>query len=428
MFERGADSCGLDFQAHPFWDKYLEYEERLDAGDKIFDILSRIVQIPMHQYARYFERYRTSATRQPVIRLASEALLASTAAEVQREHAASPLSDVEIEREIRERLDAHHMQIFQRTQDETSKRWTYEQEIRRPYFHVTELDDPQLENWRKYLSFEELEGDYQRIQFLYERCLVTAANYDEFWLRYSRWMRGQSNKVEEVRNIFLRASCFYVPISKPTVRLRFANYEESLGRPTVAADIYGAILSSLPGHLETIVALARLRRRQDGVPEAIQTLRQYIDDTSIESAVRGALVSEWAQMVFINDADVEAARKIYKAHADRFLDCSAFWTTWFNFEVRQYSSGAAKGGSSDRVKAVFNDIRFKAHLPEPVLDTLVGTYMDFLLEHGGADAVKEYMDLDRDVYGPPSVRADKKGVAVGAVVQGSQKGANGISR
>src|SRR5690242_6975198 len=66
LFERGATSVGLDFLSHPFWDKYLEFEERLESFDRIFTILSRIIYIPMHQYARYFEKYRQMAQSRPL--------------------------------------------------------------------------------------------------------------------------------------------------------------------------------------------------------------------------------------------------------------------------------------------------------------------------------------------------------------------------
>ena len=66
LFERGAGCVGLDFLAHPFWDKYLEFKERLEAYDKMFAILGRIIHIPMHQYARYFEKYRQFASTQPL--------------------------------------------------------------------------------------------------------------------------------------------------------------------------------------------------------------------------------------------------------------------------------------------------------------------------------------------------------------------------
>jgi hypothetical protein len=35
----------LDFLAHPFWDKYLEFEERLEAPEKIFAILDRVIKL-----------------------------------------------------------------------------------------------------------------------------------------------------------------------------------------------------------------------------------------------------------------------------------------------------------------------------------------------------------------------------------------------
>ncbi len=124
-------------------------------------------------------------------------------------------SELEVDREIRAKVDAMYYEVFQRTQDETTKRWTYESEVKRPYFHVTELENSQIANWRKYLDFEEAEGDFARIVFLYERCLVTAALYDEFWIRYARWMSAQPGKDEEVRHIYMRAATLFVPVSRP---------------------------------------------------------------------------------------------------------------------------------------------------------------------------------------------------------------------
>jgi len=223
LFERGANSVGLDFLAHPFWDKYIEFEERLECEDKIVAILDRVIHIPMHQYARYFERFRQLAQTRPLEELLPSDTLAQFRQEVMAEPPAAVQAgqqqikmergELEIEREMRVRIDNFHLEIFSRTQTETTKRWTYESEIKRPYFHVNELDEPQLVNWRKYLDFEEVEGDFTRTQFLYERCLVTAAFYDEFWYRYARWMSAQDGKEEEVRNIYQRASMAFVPIT-----------------------------------------------------------------------------------------------------------------------------------------------------------------------------------------------------------------------
>ena len=53
----GATAVGLDFLSHPFWDKYIEFEQGQMNSDGVFAILERVIQIPLHQYARYYEKY-----------------------------------------------------------------------------------------------------------------------------------------------------------------------------------------------------------------------------------------------------------------------------------------------------------------------------------------------------------------------------------
>ena len=303
LFDRGSDSVGFDFLAHPFWDKYLDFEERVESQDRIFLLLTRIIRIPMHQYARYFERYRAMSSARPIAELAPESIAMAYRQEIVQS-SEKEKSEKEVDVALRSRLDAWHLELFNQTQAETTKRWTYESEIKRPYYHVTDLDDQQLVNWRKYLDFEEAEGDYGRTKFLYERCLVTTANYEEFWLRYARWMLAQADKQEEVRNIYQRASCLYVPISQPTVRLFYAQFEEAEGRPDIAVAIHEAILDKMPGHIDTIVSLANVHRRQYGMDSAIETLKGYINDPETSIHTRGALVSEWARLLWRIQGDV----------------------------------------------------------------------------------------------------------------------------
>ncbi|KAK4542116.1 hypothetical protein LTR36_007147 [Oleoguttula mirabilis] len=386
LFERGAESVGLDFLAHPFWDKYLEFEERLDAHDRVFKILDRIIHIPMHQYARYFERYRTMAQNRPLSELAPEDVILSFRREIEHDTGMKPKAEADIERELRTRLDNLHFEAFQQTQTETTKRWTYEQEVKRPYYHVTDLDGPQLANWRKYLDFEESEGDYTRTKFLYERCLVTAANYDEFWFRYARWMLLQG-KQEEVRNIYQRASCIFVPIVRPAIRLYYAQYEESIGQPAIAVDIHEAILMILPNHLETILSLANLRRRQSGVESAIMVLKRHMESPDTTTSTQGALVSEWARLVCDISGRPDQARKIYEEGQQSYHGSRPFWFGWFSMEVKQ--------GEYERVKAVYRAAR--ACLSPDTVRELTALYLVYLQERGGAETMKEWMVIDAEV-------------------------------
>ena len=176
LFERGTAAVGLDFLAHPIWDAYLQYEQRMSVDDPNQDstppallILDRIIHIPLHQYARYFEAYTNVCRSRPLHEFVDEDLLQSFRAELPQEVFGNPAAE---ERALRERVHLYHMEIYQKTQNEVTKRWQFESEIKRPYFHVKELDGSQLTNWRRYLEFEEAEGNFERTKFLYERCLV----------------------------------------------------------------------------------------------------------------------------------------------------------------------------------------------------------------------------------------------------------------
>jgi pre-mRNA-processing factor 39 len=399
LFERGAASVGLDFLAHPFWDKYLEFEERIEKQDRIFVVLERIIHVPMHQYARYFERFRQMAQHRPLTELLPLELLEQFHSEVEAELAGKVKNELELERDVRSRIDNFHLEIFHHTQTETTKRWTYEQEIKRPYFHVTELDESQLVNWRRYLDFEEVEGDYQRTVFLYERCLVTCAHYDEFWLRYARWMHAQSDKDEEVRNIYERASYVYVPISRPAVRLNWALFEELTGRLDVAQAIHEALLMLVPGHVETIVSWANLQRRQGGLDAAIAVYKGQIDSANCDINAKGHLVAEWAKLLWKIKGSPEEARQVFQKNAHWYMQVRAFWINYFEFEVQQPTSAETEPAQYQRIKRVMDEIRRKSQLPPDTVKDIAHFYMVYLLERGTKDAAKEYLDVDKEING-----------------------------
>lgn len=421
LFERAANSVGLDFLAHPFWDKYIEFEDRLDHIDNVFTILGRIIHIPLHQYARYFERYRALASSRPVTDLVPPTVLSRLQNEVNATMRGR--SGPELERELRLRVDQHHLETFHRTQDETTKRWTYEQEIKRPYFHVTELEEPQLENWHKYLDFEEgEENNYQRTAFLYERCLTACAQYQEFWLRFARWMYSQKGKEEEVRNIYARASCIYVAIAEPAVRHQYALFEESCDRPTIASAILEGILVTLPGDLETIVALANLAYRQEGYNASTAVYQKYIDSQECSAATKGALTTELAHLTWRernSESGVEEARRVFETQQSWRMESRTYWAGYLVFELRLPTNSQNQTEQLQRIKKIHDDIRSKSRLAPDVIKSLSQQYLVHLAERGGKAAAKEYMDLDAEINGTAACAAAMR---VKNVVNGSTKG------
>lgn len=399
LFERGASLVGLDFLAHPFWDKYIEYEERQEAQDRIYAIHARVIRIPLHQYARYYERFRTLSHTQPLNEVVGSEVLSRFQAEVETESAAlGARPELEVERDVRAKIDAMYYEEFTATQQEVSKRWTYESEIKRPYFHVTQLEHSQLNNWRKYLDFEEAEGDFQRIVSLYDRCLVTCAFYDEFWFRYARWMNAQDGKDEEVRNIYIRASIF-VPISRPGIRMQWAYFEEASGRVDVALDIHAAILMKLPDCIEVIVSWAHLQRRQKDLDAAIQIYRDHIDAPTVDLYTKAALVAEWAQMLWKAKSSAEEARAVFLKNSQWYGDSLVFWEKWFAFELEQSSTGEEEKETAERIKKVFDDFRTRSRLSMAIKRELARGYMNYLVQRGGKEAMKIFLEVDREMFG-----------------------------
>lgn len=355
----------------------------------------------------------------PVHELVPEGLFRQFSAECVSAAQMKGGNELDIERDLRSKIDQYYLEVFHRTQAETSKRWTFEQEIGRPYFHVTEIEPAHITNWNRYLDFEEAEGDYRRVVLLYERCLVPLALYDEFWLRYARYMYSQENKTEETRRIYDRAACHYTPIARPAIRMQWALMEEATGRADVAANIFESILDySLPDDLSIITRLANLKNRQDGQDAAMAVYNEHFSKPYASAATRGGIVTGMAKLVYQSSRDAEQARQIYNNNCDVCIDSETFWTGWLSFEI----SLPAYPKHLAQVKAVHHQIRTLSRLPAENVKALSQQYMVFLTERGDKSAAMEYLDLDALVNGSSVVTSFMRArMAVGTEMAAAAK-------
>ncbi|KND90200.1 Pre-mRNA-processing factor 39 [Tolypocladium ophioglossoides CBS 100239] len=428
FFEHAATMVGIDYMSHPFWDKYIEFEERSESPARVYAVLARIVRIPLHQFNRYFERFRPMIHELDLEHLAPAEVLERVRTEVQAEAAAygAPRAELEVQRDIRGKIDSMYLDVHTATQTEVTRVWAYESELGHQFFHTVELSHQQLNGWRKYLDFEEAEGDFARTKCVYERCITVCAFYDDFWFRYARWMSGQG-KVEEVRHIYLRAA-FFVPISRPGIRMQWTYFEESQGRVDVARDIHEAILMKLPDCIEVIVSWAHLQRRQKDLAAAVQVLRDQIDAPIGDLYTKAALVAEWAMLLWkSSNGSAESARAVFLKNAQWYGDSRNFWEKWFQFELEQRSEG--QGEIGHRVRHVFTEFRRTSRLPPAVKRDMAQIYLDFLVHRGGQSSILEYLDVDREMFGPASVAfpaagqegARENGAAGGELDEASKK-------
>ncbi len=246
LLERASESCGYDFLAHPLWDKYIEFEELRGHMDNVQALLERIIHIPLHQYARYFEKYTQISYLRPTSSLVPSEYLAQIEESVRASPTKTNEAGVEVQKteqdfqiEIRAQIHELKTQIYTQTQAKVSQIWPFESQIKRPYFHVKPLDPKQLSAWTSYLKHTVQSGDEHDVYTLYERALVPCASYPEIWSAYSAYLESKDD-IEGARGVYARAA-IHIPETRPGIMLSSAALEERHGGLEAAR----AILESL---------------------------------------------------------------------------------------------------------------------------------------------------------------------------------------
>ncbi|KAG8126724.1 putative Pre-mRNA-processing factor 39 protein, partial [Naja naja] len=257
-YEHAVLAAGTDFRSDKLWEMYINWENEEGNLRAVTTIFDRILGIPTQLYSHHFQRFkdhvqnnlpRDILTTEQFIQLRRE--LASTANnhngedEPPEDNQPSGIEDItdpaklitEIEN-MRHRIIEIHQEIFNHNEHEVSKRWTFEEGIKRPYFHVKPLEKTQLKNWKEYLDFEIENGTHERVVVLFERCVISCALYEEFWIKsklgiiqsllclqmqYAKYMENHS--IEGVRHVYSRACTIHLS-KKPMVHLLWAAFEE----------------------------------------------------------------------------------------------------------------------------------------------------------------------------------------------------------
>ncbi|KAI9332219.1 hypothetical protein BDR26DRAFT_824091 [Obelidium mucronatum] len=344
-FERGAQGVGHDFLSHTFWDKYIDYEEtRQQDPAKVLKILERVIRIPLHQYARYFEKYSTiSASRPPI-----ESLDGGNE-DYERLSAGLNTEDKDFEAQLRQKIHTLKSEIYLKTQESVHKSWAFESEIKRPYFHIKPMDEAQLSNWRKYLDFEENAveagtSEVARLYVLYERCLVACALYEEFWLRYGRYLVVKGD-FDGAKSVYARAADLFLAAGRTELRLEYAAFEEEHGRIQEAEAIFAKLMENVPGHVETLYKYAHFMRRNYGIEKAEECFVSSIAAVSDEKA-KGFLIASHAKFVY-STKGVEEARRIYRDALPLYSATSKSLVLQnFLFELNLPPTSSTTGGGS----------------------------------------------------------------------------------
>ncbi|KAL6648586.1 hypothetical protein ACP70R_012810 [Stipagrostis hirtigluma subsp. patula] len=357
LFERGLAYVGTDYRSNSLWDEYIKYEESLQAWSHLAVIYTRILEHPIYQLDRYFNCLKELASTRNL----SEILTAEEASVygVTSENSAQALDgevhpddvDKSAQPEISTSAEAENLakyvsvreEMYKKAKEYESKIVGFELGIRRPYFHVKPLDNPELENWHNYLDFIEKEEDINKwyllkltfltiylsskdgpsflmeVIKLYERCVIACASYPEFWIRYVKCMEDKGS-LELASNALTRATHVFVK-KQPEIHLFSAHFKELNGDVAGAREEYQHLYSELcPGFLEAVVKHSNMELRLGDKESACLVYEKTIaaEREKEQSQLLPTLLIQYSRFLFLAIRDLEKARETITALHEQF--------------------------------------------------------------------------------------------------------------
>lgn len=313
------------------WDGYIKWENEEKKLQNIVAIYDRLLATPTQGYKTHWENFRELINNNPVHKLLSIEEFKKLREEVRKDSTESkavdaddqlppgedePNDHVRSEEEadaIRKIIVSKRKKINKATVEMINKRWSFEEGIKRPYFHVKQLERIQLKNWKEYLDFEIEQGDRKRILVLFERCLIACALYEEFWLKLVRYLETSREHAEyetRTRDAFERACNIHHP-DKPNLLMMFSAFEETYGNFDKASEILQRLDKLHPNLLQVAYFRINLERRRGNFKKCSQLYEQHIASSKNKN-IAASLSIKYARFLNKICKDFEGAMKALK--------------------------------------------------------------------------------------------------------------------
>uniref|UniRef100_A0A3B5QPZ1 Pre-mRNA-processing factor 39 n=1 Tax=Xiphophorus maculatus TaxID=8083 RepID=A0A3B5QPZ1_XIPMA len=297
-YEHAVLAAGTDFRSDRLWESYISWETDQQKLANITTIYDRVLGIPTQLYSQHFQRFKDHVqgnhpkhflSEEEFVQLRLELSKSSLSGMVGEdgesnvpqeelppgtEDLADPAKRVTEIENMRHKVIEVRQEVFNHNEHEVSKRWSFEEGIKRPYFHVKALERTQLNNWKEYLDFEIENGTPERVVVLFERCLIACALYEEFWIKYAKYLEGFST--DGARHVYKKACSIHLP-KKPAIHLLWAAFEEQQGNVEEARGILKALEETIPNLAMVRLRRVSLERRRGNLDEAEALLKEGME-------------------------------------------------------------------------------------------------------------------------------------------------------
>ncbi|XP_051953945.1 pre-mRNA-processing factor 39 [Xyrauchen texanus] len=327
-YEHAVLACGTDFRSDRLWEAYIGWELEQEKLANVTAVYDRVLCIPTQLYSQHFQKFKEHVQNnnpkhflsvEEFVQLRVELANANKPTEDEApgedlppgtEDLPDPAKRVTEIENMRHKVIETRQETFNQNEHEVSKRWAFEEGIKRPYFHVKALEKTQLNNWREYLDFELENGTPERVVILFERCLIACALYEEFWIKYAKYLESYST--EGVRHIYKKACSIHLP-KKPAVHILWAAFEEQQGNVEEARGILKAIEEAVPGLAMVRLRRVSLERRHGNMDEAETLLRDAITNGNNASESSFYAVKLARQLLKVQKSITKAKKVLMEA-------------------------------------------------------------------------------------------------------------------
>ncbi|XP_059162306.1 pre-mRNA-processing factor 39-like isoform X2 [Physella acuta] len=336
LYEKALAAAGLEFRSDKLWDSYISWENMNSNLKNVTSIYERLIKTPTQLYSHHWDNYKRHISihhpkeildidtflklRSEVLNKSSnyhvedddevgldEALQVGESSELDAPPGMLPsMGDEKEVKKLRAKYIETREAIFKLNEVEVSKRWTFEENIRRPYFHVKPLERGQLKNWREYLDEEISWGNHNRIVVLFERSMIACALYEDFWMKYAKYLEQHS--LDGVRSVYQRACDIHLP-KKPYIHLAWAAFEERRDNYPLARKILLNIENNVPGLAMVCMRRISLERRNKNNEAAEEMFKTYIEK-AVSHKTRTFFSIKYARFLQKVIGDSDRARKV----------------------------------------------------------------------------------------------------------------------
>jgi pre-mRNA-processing factor 39 len=302
LFDRAVLACGKVYTSNLLWDKLLDFEKSQKSTERMEYLFSQLITFPTNKLYEYYTRFKNFIDAQ--------------------------YKDQE---EVKRRKKDEVVATYEKVVTENNKRKNFEQGIKRSNFSTKALDSEQLENWRKYLDYEEKEKNEEKIEMLYERCVVPCCYYAEFWIRYARYIERKKG-AGAARDLYERANKSFLKW-RPELVVAQGYFEEVHGDLDSARKLYRNAYENIAyGLLDGVFKHIHLERRQKNYEE-VDRLFRFALDISFANGQSGHIVfvtAQYAQFCQYLMGELEKAVEIFEASLGRAGDQKELFYAYIN--------------------------------------------------------------------------------------------------